>query len=82
MKTANQKTIIDTDTHIHTHKKKQPKHNNSHQIPKELWRKGRENTYKNKSKTIKKTTIRTYKLISTLNVNRLNAPFKRHGLAE
>ena len=78
MKTANQKTITDT----HTQKKKQSKHNNSHQITKELWRKGREKTYKNKSKTIKKIAIRTYKLITTLNVHRPNAPFKRHGLAE
>ena len=82
MKTANQKTIIDTHTRTQTHKKKQPKHNNSYQITKELWRKGRKKTYKNKAKTIKKITIRTYKLIITLNVNRLNAPFKRHGLAE
>ena len=38
--------------------------------------------YKNKSQTIKKMAIRTYISIITLNVNGLNAPTKRHGLAE
>ena len=37
---------------------------------------------KNKPKTIKKMAIRIYILIITLNVNRLNAPNKRHRLAE
>ena len=37
---------------------------------------------KNKPKTIKKMAIGTYILIITLNVNGLNAPTKRHRLAE
>ena len=39
-------------------------------------------TYKNKPKTIKKIIIGTYVSIITLNVNGLNAPTKRHRLAE
>ena len=39
-------------------------------------------TYKNKPKTIKKMVIRTYISIITVNVNGLNAPAKRHRLAE
>ena len=39
-------------------------------------------TYKNKPKTIKKMVIGTYILIITINVNGLNAPTKRHRLAE
>ena len=39
-------------------------------------------TYKNKPKTIKKMYIGTYISIITLNVNGLNAPTKRHRLAE
>ena len=39
-------------------------------------------TYKNKPKTIKKMVTGTYILIITLNVNRLNAPTKRHRLTE
>ena len=39
-------------------------------------------TYKNKPKTIKKMVIGSYILIITLNVNGLNAPTKRHRLAE
>ena len=39
-------------------------------------------TYKNKPKAIKKMAIGTYILIITLNVNGLNAPTKRHRLAE
>ena len=47
---------------------------------KEENKKGREekNTYKNKSKTIKKMSIGTYMSIITLNVNGLNAPTKAH----
>ena len=41
-----------------------------------------EKTYNNKPKTIKKMEIGTYILIITLNVNGLNAPTKRHRLAE
>ena len=39
-------------------------------------------SHKNKPKTIKKMTIGTYISIITLNVNGLNAPTKRHRLAE
>ena len=39
-------------------------------------------TYINKSKPINKMAIRTYILITTLNVNGLNAQTKRHRLAE
>ena len=42
----------------------------------------KEKTYKNKPKTIKKMAIGTYISITTLNVNGLNAPTKRHRLAE
>ena len=39
-------------------------------------------THKSKPKTIKKMVIGTYILIITLNVNELNAPTKKHRLAE
>ena len=39
-------------------------------------------TYKNKPKTIKKMVIGKYILKITLNVKGLNAPTKRHRLAE
>ena len=42
----------------------------------------KEKTYNNKHKTIKKMVIGTYISIITLNVNGLNAPTKRHRLAE
>ena len=45
-------------------------------------RKGGKKNYKNKSKTINKMGIRKYILIITLNENELNAPTKRHRLAE
>ena len=47
-------------------------------------KRGREEkkTYKNKAQTIKKMAIGTYISIITLNINRLNAPTKRHRLAE
>ena len=41
-----------------------------------------EKTYKNKPKTIKKMVIGTYISVITLNVNGLNAPTRRHRLAE
>ena len=37
---------------------------------------------KNKPETVKKMVIETYISIITLNVNGLNAPTKRHSLAE
>ena len=42
----------------------------------------KEKTYNNITKTIKKIVIGTYILIITLNVSGLNAPTKRHRLAE
>ena len=42
----------------------------------------KEKTYKNKPPKIKKMVIGTYISRITLNVNRLNAPTKRHRLAE
>ena len=42
----------------------------------------KENTYNNKPKTFKKMGIGAYIAIITLNVNGLNAPTKRHRLAE
>ena len=74
MVTTNQKSIID----IHTKKKKKSKYNikNSYQITREKKRKGRKKTYKTKSKTIDKMAVRTYILMITLNVNRLNATNK------
>ena len=42
----------------------------------------KEKTYNNKPKTIKKMEIGTYISITTLNVNGLNAPTKRHRLVE
>ena len=45
-------------------------------------KKGRKKNNKNKSKAINKMAIRTYISIITLNVNGLNAPTKRHRLAE
>ena len=45
-------------------------------------KKGRKKSNKNKSKAINKMAIRTYISIITLNVNGLNAPTKRHRLAE
>ena len=42
----------------------------------------KKNAYKNKPKTIKKMVIGTYISTTTLNVNGLNVPTKRHRLAE
>ena len=42
----------------------------------------KENTHKNKPNTIKKMVIGIYISIAPLNVNGLNAPTKRHRLAE
>ena len=58
----------------------QPK--DSHQITKEQKRKGRKKTYENNPKAINKMATRTYILVITLNANGLNAPTKRHRLAE
>ena len=42
----------------------------------------KEETYKNKSKTVKEMPIGTYISIITLNVNELDAPTTRHRLAK
>ena len=42
----------------------------------------KEKIYKNKSQTIKKMAIGIHTSIITLNINGLNAPTKRHQLAE
>ena len=67
MVTADGTFTIDT----YTKKKKESKHNtkSSHQITRERKRKERENTYKNKSKTINRTAISTYISKIILNVN-------------
>ena len=55
------------------------------QILEELLQAGekrRKKPTKNKPKTIKKMVIRSYILIITLNVNRLNVPTKKHRLNE
>ena len=44
--------------------------------------KGRQKINRNKSETVNKIAIRTHISIITLNVNGLNAPSKRHRLAE
>ena len=72
MVTAKQKSIID----IHIKKKKESIHNTKWETQE------KKRTYKNKPITIKKTVIGTYILVITLNVNGLNAPTKRHRLAE
>ena len=46
------------------------------------WKQKRRKSRQNKPKTIKKMVIGSYILIITLNVNGLNAPTKRHKLAE
>ena len=43
---------------------------------------GKKKVLQNKSNTINKVAVRTYMLAITLNVNGLNAPAKRHSLAE
>ena len=80
MGTVNQKSTID----VHTKMEKESKHNpkDSHQITKEQKWKGRKKTYKNNPKAINKMATRTYVLVITLNANGLNAPTKRHRLAE
>ena len=45
-------------------------------------KKYKKNIYKNKPQTIKKIAMGTYISIITLNVNGLNAPTKRHRLAD
>ena len=54
----------------------------TNQKRREQEKKGRKKSNKNKSKAINKMAIRTYISIITLNVNGLNAPTKRHRLAE
>ena len=44
--------------------------------------KEKKDNYKNKFKTIKKMAIRTYRSITVLSINGLNAPTKRYTLTE
>ena len=75
---TNQKSIIDT----HNTKRKESKHNtiDSHQITREENK--RRNKKVQKQPPINKTAISTHLSIITLNVNELNAPMKRHRVAE
>ena len=77
------KPTIDT----HTQKREESKHNNkdSPQTTREENKRGREQKkkYKNKPKSVnKKMSISAYTSIITLNMNGLNAPIKRHRVAE
>ena len=74
---GNQKTKIHNG-YIHN-KKKQCNHNTKYSP--HIMR-GKINKYKHKFKTGNKMTIRTYILIVTLNMNRLNAPTRRYRLAD
>ena len=71
------------DTHTHTHTE-ETTHNTkvSFQIPREKNKRGRKRTYRSKSKTINRMAIKTHISIITLNVHGLDAPTKRHRLAE
>ena len=65
--------------------KKESKYNTNdrHQVTRDKnKRRGRGKTYKNKSKTMNKTAIRTYRPIIVLNISRLNAPTKKHRLTK
>ena len=77
---ANQKSTIDT----HTKRKKNPNTTLKLVIKSQEKRKKEEGkeTYKNKSETINKMAARTYISVITLNIYGLNAPTKRHRLAE
>ena len=72
---------------VHTHKKRKSNPNTALKMvikphEKRTKEEGKKKTYKNKPKTIKKMAIVTYILITTLNINGLNTPTKRHRLAE
>ena len=75
---GNQETKIHNG-YIHN-KKKQYNHNTKYS-PHIMRGKEKKKTNTN-SKTRNKMTIRTYILIVTLNMNRLNAPIRRHRLAD
>ena len=78
--TANQKSTIA----LQRNKKNQLKYNtkDSHQTTRGENNRRRKKSNKNKSKAINNMAIRTYISIITLYVNGLNAPTKRHRLAE
>ena len=67
-----------------TNKKNQLKYNSkdSHQTTRGENKRRRKKSNKTKSKAINKMATRIYISIITLNVNGLNAPTKRHRLAE
>ena len=70
MLTVKQKSIVA----IHTKKKKESKHQIQSSNHK---RTNDKKSYKNKSKTIKKMVVRIHISIIILNINKLNAPFKK-----
>lgn len=76
---SKQKSII----YIHTNNTKESKHNikDSHQIIENKRIRGKKDL-QNKSKTINQMALRTYILIITLIVKRLNAATKRLRVAE
>ena len=45
-------------------------------------KKGTKKNFKNNQKTVNKMQISTYLSIITINVNKINAPIKRHRVAE
>ena len=67
---TNQKSIIDA------HEKRERNPNITLKVEE------RNKNYKNNQKMINKIAISTYLSITTLNVNRLNDPIKRHRVAE
>ena len=75
--TKTQKSIIDIQAEKKKESKQHQRQYSNHKRGEQKW-KGRKKTYKNKSKILNKMAIRTYILIITLTVNRLNAPNKRH----
>ena len=73
-------------TGTHTIKKNQLNYNteDSHQTAggREQEKKGSQKSNKTKSNTVNKMAVRTHISIITLNINGLDAPTKRHSLAE
>ena len=79
MGNANTKPTIDK----YTHKRKSNANTTCMYVfPRNTWGREEKKTFKNKPKTIKIMAIGTYILITTFNVNGINAPNKRQRLAE
>ena len=81
MGTANQKIY---NSYIHKQKKRNPNTTLKKVIKSQVNKREKEEKRptKTNSKQLTETAIRTYISIITLNVNGLNAPTKRHRLAE